>query len=101
MSRLAVMIVSVLIASIVSAESARAADRLPAGAIQFLPTDWPCWRGPQGNGVASLAQAAPLRWSASENVLWKAAIGGRGHSSPTVFGDQVFIATADEERDSQ
>jgi outer membrane protein assembly factor BamB len=96
-------IVSVLIASIAAAAKDFAADSLPQPetAIRFAATDWPCWRGPQGNGVASPDQAAPLRWGKSDNVLWKVAIPGRGHSSPIVFGDQVIIATADEDRESQ
>ena len=37
----------------------------------------------------------PLKWSATENVLWEAPIPGRGHGSPTVVGDRVFLAAAD------
>ena len=35
----------------------------------------------------------PLKWSASENIAWKAAIPGIGHSSPIVVGDQVFVTS--------
>jgi outer membrane protein assembly factor BamB len=34
-------------------------------------------------------------------VLWKAPIPGRGHGSSTVVGDQVFIATAEPDRQVQ
>jgi len=80
-----------------------AVDNRPqsAAAIRFADSDWPCWRGPQGNGVASPDQSPPLRWSKSENVVWKAAVPGRGHSSPIVVGDRVVVATADEDRESQ
>src|SRR4051812_4594165 len=80
-----------------------AADNLPGpiGAIQFAPSDWPCWRGAQGTGVASPDQMPPLRWSKSENVLWKAVLPGRGHNSPIVVGDRVIVATADEDREVQ
>ena len=64
--------------------SARAQDRRPAG--------WPQWRGP--GGQARAASAAPLRWGAGENILWKRAVGGRGHSSPIVVGDLLFLTTA-------
>jgi outer membrane protein assembly factor BamB len=37
---------------------------------------------------------APLRWSETEGVTWKAAIPGRGHSSPVVWGDRIFLTTA-------
>jgi outer membrane protein assembly factor BamB len=85
------------------ASSTFAADNPPRSAttIHFASSDWPGWRGPQGNGVASEDQAPPLRWSKSENVLWKAKIPGRGHSSPIVIADRVFVATADEDRDTQ
>jgi outer membrane protein assembly factor BamB len=63
--------------------------------------DWPAWRGPSGNGLASPNQSPPVRWSESENVLWKAAIPGRGHGSPTVVGERVYLATADAQKQTQ
>lgn len=63
--------------------------------------DWPVWRGPRGTGVAAPAQRVPLAWSASENVLWKAPVPGRGHGSPTIVGQRVFLQTADEEQGLQ
>jgi hypothetical protein len=56
---------------------------------------WPGFRGQERQGVGAGAQA-PLRWSASEHVRWKAAIPGAGHSSPVVSGDQVLVTTAYE-----
>lgn len=67
----------------------------------FAATDWPWWRGPNRNGIAATDQKPPLKWSASENVLWKTAVPGRGHGSPTVVGERIFLATADHERESQ
>ena len=69
--------------------------------IEFDSADWPWWRGPQRNGVASPDQKPPLKWSESENVLWQTPIPGRGHSSPTVVGDQIFLATAEHDREVQ
>ena len=63
----------------------------------FNDNDWPWWRGPNRNGVAVSGQQPPLEWSESENVLWKSPVPGRGHGSPTVVGDQVFLATANYE----
>ena len=57
--------------------------------------DWPWWRGPFRNGVAAATQAAPTKWSDTENVVWKTPVPGRGHASPIVVGDRVFLATAD------
>jgi outer membrane protein assembly factor BamB len=53
---------------------------------------WPYWRGPAADGMA--VGDAPLRWSDTQNVRWKAAIPGLGNSSPIVWGDQIFLTTA-------
>jgi len=62
--------------------------------------DWPCWRGPDLDGK-SRSPTAPTRWSRTENIVWKANIAGRGHSSPIVCGDRVFLTTADEQTQKQ
>jgi outer membrane protein assembly factor BamB len=62
--------------------------------------DWPGWRGPAQNGIAA-AQNPPVRWSETENVLWKMPIPGRGHGSPTVVGGRIYLATADRARRTQ
>lgn len=69
--------------------------------VQFGSADWPWWRGPQRNGIASAEQKPPLKWSETENVLWRSAVPGRGHGSPTVVGDQIFLATAEHDREVQ
>ncbi len=56
-------------------------------------TSWPQFRGPQGNGH-SVVRGLPLKWSDTENVVWKTAIHGRGWSSPVILGDQVWVTTA-------
>src|SRR2546422_7799484 len=56
------------------------------------PGQWPKWRGPDDNGMARTD--APLHWSDKENIKWKTAIPGRGHSSPVVWGDKIFVTTA-------
>lgn len=64
-------------------------------------TDWPWWRGPHRNGSADPQQKPPLHFSETENVRWKAMIPGRGHGSPTVVGDRVYLATSDEREGAQ
>jgi outer membrane protein assembly factor BamB len=54
--------------------------------------EWPCWRGPRGDGTSD-DKNVPIRWSKTENVVWKVAIPGKGHSSPIVWGDRVFVTT--------
>jgi len=67
--------------------------------FQPAADDWPWWRGPTGNGIANPHQDPPVTWSETENVLWKTPIPGRGHSSATVVGSQVFITTAEEDKE--
>lgn len=72
------------------------------GLVSFTHAgDWPRWRGPQGNGIADSEQTIPLSWSETENVVWKTAIPGRGHSSPIVVGDCVYLATAEPDREAR
>jgi outer membrane protein assembly factor BamB len=54
--------------------------------------DWPNWRGPEATGV-SAERTLPTRWSATENVAWKAPIAGVGISTPIVSGDRVFVTS--------
>jgi outer membrane protein assembly factor BamB len=67
--------------------------RLRLAAVVVLATvgaDWPNFRGPRGVGVAD-DRGLPARWSATENVLWKAALPGPGASSPITSGGRVFV----------
>ena len=78
----------------ISAESGASAPAAPP--IKTGADDWPWWRGPSLNGVAAAGQNIPTTWSESENVVWQSPIAGRGHGSPTIVGERVFLATADE-----
>ena len=53
------------------------------------------------NGSADPDQDPPLTWNELTNVAWKSEVPGRGHSSPTVAGDHVYLATCDESQGSQ
>lgn len=66
---------------------------LPVLTMSTSAENWPAWRGPRGDGT-SLETSAPTQWSATRNVLWKTAVPGAGHSSPVVWGDRIFTATA-------
>ncbi len=79
-----------------------AADRgAPPTATRIDSADWPWWRGPNRNGVAASDQHPPLSWSDDEHIAWKTKVPGHGHGSPTVVGDQIFLATADHDRQTQ
>ncbi len=54
---------------------------------------WAQWRGPEATGVSPTANP-PIEWSESRNVRWKVEIPGRGHASPVVWGDRVFVLSA-------
>jgi outer membrane protein assembly factor BamB len=60
-----------------------------------LAENWPQFRGPRGDGT-SMETNVPLRWSATQNVKWKAPLPGEGHSSPIVWERSVFVTAADE-----
>jgi outer membrane protein assembly factor BamB len=59
--------------------------------------DWPQFRGPDGEGHAS-ARNLPLVWTERDNVAWKTSVPGLGWSSPIIFGDRVWLTTADSSR---
>ena len=54
---------------------------------------WAQWRGPLGTGVAPRGDP-PVTWSENINIRWKVRIPGKGHSTPIVWGDRIFITTA-------
>ncbi len=62
--------------------------------LSFATDSWPGFRG-TGDGHAP-GKNAPTKWSEKENVAWKTAIHGKGHSSPVVLGDQVWVTTSEE-----
>jgi outer membrane protein assembly factor BamB len=53
---------------------------------------WPQWRGPQGTGVGRGTYQD--EWSPTKNLAWKVPVEGRGHSSPVIWGDRLFITTS-------
>ena len=63
--------------------------------------DWPVWRGPNKNGIAPVKQNPPVHWDTTNNVLWKTKIPGRGHSSPVIVGDQIFLTTSQISKETQ
>ena len=74
---------------------------LEAAQTELHPTDWPAWRGLNGDGHAKAVKGLPLKWNDSENVIWKIKLPGRGHSTPTVVGGRIYLATAEEGKQVQ
>ena len=56
-------------------------------------SDWPQFRGPNGNGVSD-ATNVPVEWNTSENVAWKTPIPGEGWSSPVLADGKLYLTTA-------
>ena len=54
--------------------------------------NWTHFRGSNLNGLSSAVNIPP-DWNEG-NTRWKTEIHGNGHSSPVVFGNQVWITTA-------
>ena len=54
---------------------------------------WPQFRGPSGDGHSD-ATGLALKWSETENIVWKTPIHDRGWSSPVIWQDQIWMTTA-------
>lgn len=67
---------------------------------RIMGENWPGWRGPRGDGT-SLEKNVPVRWSATENIVWKVPIPGKGHASPIVWNDRIFVVTAIEDQNQR
>lgn len=86
---LALLLVSFPLAASLPLSSSRGAD---------LDTyRWPEFRGPSGDGIAADSAAPPVRWSESDNVVWKRESEGRGWSSPVVWEGTAWLTAATED----
>lgn len=59
-----------------------------------IAENWPCWRGPRGDGTC-VEQDVPTDWDPA-GALWKTELPGRGHASAIVWDDRVFTVTGIE-----
>ncbi len=78
----------------VLAAPARAEPAAP-GAAPDAAGNWPGWRGTNGSGVSE-EKGFPIAWSSEQGVMWKTELAGSGNSSPVVWGDRVFLTTAED-----
>jgi outer membrane protein assembly factor BamB len=67
-----------------------------APALRSRAQEWTRFRGPNGSGISDV-KTIPTQWTESD-FNWKIALPGEGHSSPVVWGDKVFITTADDKQ---
>ena len=82
---------------IMGAAIAAVAHTLPLGVFLIANADetlsWCEWRGPNANGVA-LQGKPPIEWSPERNIRWRTVLPGRGHSTPVVLNDRIFLTSA-------
>lgn len=58
-------------------------------------SDWTRFRGPNGTGISS-AKTVPTEWT-SDDYNWVAELPGKGHGSPVVVGDRLYLVCGEEE----
>ncbi|HML73717.1 MAG TPA: hypothetical protein PKB02_04395 [Anaerohalosphaeraceae bacterium] len=55
---------------------------------------WPTWRGPGMNGISPDGNP-PIKWSETENILWKVKLeGDPSDGSPVISGDKIIFQSA-------
>ena len=52
------------------------------------------FRGDNGQGIYN-ASGVPTTWM-EQDFDWKVALPGKGHSSPVIWGDKIFVTSADK-----
>jgi len=58
--------------------------------VLFSGADWTRLRGPGATGVSD-DKGLPIRWSATENVVWKTALPGKGGASPITLDGKIYL----------
>ena len=72
-------------------------------ASQSHAEDWRQWRGPTLDNHTSpdAANAVPVEWSGMEkNVVWAQSLPGKGHATPIVVDDAIFVLTHEQSTQS-
>jgi outer membrane protein assembly factor BamB len=57
--------------------------------------NWAQFRGPNATGLAERDEPLPNEVGPATNVIWKAAL-PKGHSSPVIFGDRIYVTGESE-----
>lgn len=96
-SRVVMLVLSVLALGFSSESFVKAGEPSRAGVEQdaVVQQNWHQWRGPLANGTAPAAKP-PVTWGANQNIKWKAAIAGTSNATPIVWGDRVFVVSAED-----
>ncbi len=75
--------------------AAIALSAMSGSTVARVDDNWAQWRGPDGLGVSS-STSYPDQWAPGHNIAWKTPVAGRGHSSPIVWQDRIFLTTSIE-----
>ena len=54
--------------------------------------NWPHWRGPHHNGISN-STGIPMKWSSTENIVWKTPLPSWSAATPIIWGDRIFITS--------
>jgi outer membrane protein assembly factor BamB len=63
--------------------------------VEGTAQEWTRFRGPNGSGI-SAARTIPTKWTDAD-FNWKVELPGAGHSSPVIWGDNIFLTTGDDQ----
>ncbi|MCI0416114.1 PQQ-binding-like beta-propeller repeat protein [bacterium] len=55
--------------------------------------NWPHWRGPRRDGTSGETKL-PVKWSQTENVVWRLPLPGEAAATPVIWGDRIFVTSA-------
>lgn len=61
-------------------------------AMPVQAQNWPNWRGPGANGIADNGNY-PVIFSATNDIVWKAELPGKGSSTPIVWKDRIVLTS--------
>lgn len=65
--------------------------------VESIKKNWPCFRGPFGNGIAYV-EKAPVNFDIKNgrNIVWKIKMPYDGFNSPVIWSNKLFLTGADE-----
>jgi outer membrane protein assembly factor BamB len=58
--------------------------------------NWPQWRGAKLDGISG-EKGLPIKWSKTENVLWRLPLPGQAGATPVVWDERIFLTSIDGE----
>lgn len=88
--RIAILLILFAVSSVATGV---AQENSAPGSSGATSANWPNFRGPEGNGAAPDANP-PVEFGPDRNLKWKVAVPGRGHSSPIVWDDRIYLMSA-------